>query len=118
MREAERAEREGNRTQFDRSTSLQNHIANSFSLGTQEESQSAKQIEPEVEFSDAFTAGNANVFVRNVDDVNECDDAPIIDNDTLETNVIERTEIKKQPQSWYKFLCTPGTTVGSLRSCS
>ena len=80
-----------------RQSSLENHIADSFALG----GNPADSIQ---ENSDIFSG---DVFVRNTDEVNENPDAPIVENDTLETTPIERCEIKRQPTSWYKFLCTP-----------
>lgn len=105
IREAEQsAENASNVPAFERTTSLQNHIANSFALGPN------KNVDlSNGEINDAFSAGtNSNVFVRNTDNVDESVNAPIVENDTLETSAIERCEIRKQPRSWYKFLCTPG----------
>ena len=100
VREAEIAA--GNRNPvFERNTSLENHIANSFGLGGRIEEGDANDV--------AFTG--TNVFVRNTDEVDDDDQAPIVENDTLETNIIEQCELKKQPQSWYKFLCTPGKNI-------
>ena len=48
-----------------------------------------------------------NFGKRHSDQVNEADDAPIVDNDTMETRILERGDIRKQPHSWYKVLCAP-----------
>ena len=49
----------------------------------------------------AFVASN-EIFVRNTQNVNEAADAPIIDNDTMETRILERGEIRKQ--DWDDFM--------------
>ena len=49
----------------------------------------------------AFVASN-EIFVRNTQNVNEAADAPIIDNDTMETRILERGEIRKQDRYDFK----------------
>jgi len=60
-----------------------------------------------IDGQEAFVADGDQVYVRHSDQVNEADDAPIVDNDTMETRILERGEIRKQPHSWYKILCAP-----------
>ncbi|CBY23023.1 unnamed protein product [Oikopleura dioica] len=78
-----------------RGTTLNDHIEDSFAIRS--------TLPPSVE-NPSF---NADIFVRESDDVDESPDAAIVDNDVLEHSPIEREEIRSQPQSWYKFLCTP-----------
>ena len=60
-----------------------------------------------IDGQEAFVADGDQVYVRHSDQVNEADDAPIVDNDTMETRILERGDIRKQPHSWYKILCAP-----------
>ncbi|CAG5095943.1 Oidioi.mRNA.OKI2018_I69.XSR.g14410.t2.cds [Oikopleura dioica] len=78
-----------------RGTTLNDHIEDSFAIGS--------SLPPAVE-NPSF---NADIFVRQADDIDESPDAAIVDNDVLEHSPVEREEIRSQPQSWYKFLCTP-----------
>ena len=102
-------EESGTVPQLGRQTSLETHIADSFALGTNAAAMPQEN-------SEIFSGGD--VFVRNTDEVNENPDAPIVENDTLETNAIERCEIKRQPSSWYKILCTPSECLIFKYICS
>ena len=94
-----------------RGTTLNDHIEDSFAIKYFKYFflfflfNNSSTLPPSVE-NPSF---NADIFVRESDEVDESPDAAIVDNDVLEHSPVEREEIRKQPQSWYKFLCTPST---------
>ena len=93
-----------------RGTTLNDHIEDSFAIRYLQPFErflfiTRSTLPPSVE-NPSF---NADIFVRESDEVDESPDAAIVDNDVLEHSPVEREEIRSQPQSWYKFLCTPST---------
>ena len=77
----------------DKNLSVQNQMARSFDLNPQPLVPQPPDIT--IDGDAAFVASN-EIFVRNTQNVNEAADAPIIDNDTMETRILERGEIRKQ----------------------
>ena len=77
----------------DKNLSVQNQMARSFDLNPQP--MVPQQPDITIDGDAAFVASN-EIFVRNTQNVNEAADAPIIDNDTMETRILERGEIRKQ----------------------